>query len=121
MEREATQFWPVYDAHQADLAVIDGRIAKIILDYKEADDRGTLNDTVARKLAEETLAVEDDEGKLRHHYFAKLLEVLPPIKVARYLQIEGQIRAAQRYEITSQVPLIEERRPARSLSSSSGI
>lgn len=111
MEQEATRFWPVYDAYQADLVDIDARIAKIIIDYQEAEGAGMLNDTVARKLAEQVMAVEDDEAKLRHRYFAKLLQVLPPIKVARYLQIEGKIRAAKRYEITSRVPLIEGPQP----------
>lgn len=118
MEKEATQFWPVYDAYQADLATVDARIAKIIIDYQDADGAGVLNDTVARKLAEQVIAVEDEEAKLRHRYFAKLLQVLPPIKVARYLQIEGKIRAAKRYEITSRVPLIEGPQPDLSRASS---
>lgn len=121
MEREASQFWPVYDAYQAELEAIDGRIARIIVDYQVADRTDTLNDKVARKLSEETLAVEDDEAKLRHRYFAKLLQVLPPFKVARYLQIEGEIRAAKRYEITSQIPLIEERKPGLGPASAAGI
>lgn len=118
VEREAIQFWPVYDAYQIDLAAVDARVAGIILDYQEADSTGTLNDTVARKLAEKMLAVEDDEAKLRHRYFAKLLQVLPPVKVARYLQIEGKIRAAKGYEITSRIPLIEERKPDQNHASS---
>lgn len=121
MEREASQFWPIVDAYETDLAAIDTRITRIILDYWQADETGKLNDTLARKLSEEMLAVEDEEAKLRHRYFVKMLEVLPPIKVARYLQIEGKIRAAKRYEITSQIPLIEERKPQHSLTPSAGI
>jgi len=121
VEREAIRFWPVFDAYQAELETIDVRVAGIILDYHDADSASMLNDTVATKLAEQMLAVEDEEAALRHRYFARLLQVLPPVKVARYLQIEGKIRAAKRYEISSQIPLIEERKPERNGAPSSGI
>lgn len=120
-EREATQFWPIYDAYQAELAAVDARVAKIIRDYQQADATGTLNDAAARDLAEEMLAIDNEDANLRRRYFAKLLQVLPPIKVTRYLQIEGKIRAANRYEVTSKIPLMEERKADHSQASSLGI
>ena len=37
---------------------------------------------------------------------ARLLKALPPIKAARYLQLESKIRALQDYDIASTIPLV---------------
>jgi hypothetical protein len=35
------------------------------------------------------------------------MKAVPPLKAARYLQLEGKIRAAQAYEIAETIPLIK--------------
>ena len=40
-------------------------------------------------------------------YVPKLNKAVSAIKVARYLQIENKIRTIVKYELVSQVPLIE--------------
>jgi hypothetical protein len=35
------------------------------------------------------------------------MRVLPPVKAARYLQLESKIRAVQAYDIASTIPLIK--------------
>jgi hypothetical protein len=56
---------------------------------------------------DEVLAIEESEVKLRKTYAEKLSGVLPAKLVARYLQIETKIRAAVRFDIAEQIPLIE--------------
>jgi hypothetical protein len=107
-EEEGARFWPVYDAYQAELEAIDVRAVDLILAYQDADTTHTLDDKTAKQLAEAMLAIDDDDAKLRHRYFEKMLGLLSPIKTARYFQIEGRIRAANRNEITSKIPLMEE-------------
>jgi len=77
------------------------------VDYANADQKGTMTDAVAKKLIKEAIAIEQDEAKARKSVAAKLSPVLPGGKLARYMQIEGKIRAAIRYEPASEIPLVE--------------
>jgi hypothetical protein len=106
-ESEAKGFWPVYDAYQKDLAAINRRIAKLIESYAADYKAKTFTDEKAKKLVNELVAIEKADGKLQASYAPKLNEVLPPIKVARYLQIENKIRAALKYELAANIPLAQ--------------
>jgi hypothetical protein len=53
------------------------------------------------------IAIDDAEAKLRKDYAAKLTAAIPAAKAARYLQIESKIRAAIRYEIAANIPLVQ--------------
>ena len=46
------------------------------------------------------------EAGLKTTYVPKLSKVLPPKKVARYLQVENKIRAAIKYDMADKVPLV---------------
>ena len=104
-ESEAKGFWPVYEQYQKDLAAINQRIGKLIESYA-ADYPKTLTDEKAKKLIDEMVAIEQAEAGLKTSYVPKLSKVLPPKKVARYLQIENKIRAVVKYEIADGVPLV---------------
>lgn len=106
-EAEAKRFWPVYEAYQEDLKKINQRLGKLIVEYAEAYNKGTVPDATAKKLLNEALAIEDAEVKLKRSYVPKLEKVLPEMKVARYIQIENKIRAIIRYELASGIPLVE--------------
>ena len=105
-ESEAKGFWPIYEAYQKDLEAINRRIGKLIESYA-ADYRAmTLTDEKAKLLIDEFVAIEKDEGGLQVSYVPKLSKVLPPTKVARYLQIENKIRAAIKYDLAANIPLV---------------
>jgi hypothetical protein len=104
-EEEAKVFWPVYEAYQVDLHKINERMAKLINEYAVAYNKGAMLDKTARKLIDEAIEIDMDEAKLKKPYVPKLSEVLPGVKVARYLQIENKIRAIVRYELASAIPL----------------
>ncbi len=106
-ESEAKGFWPVYEDYQKDLTAINQRIAKLIESYAEDYRAKTLSDEKAKKLIDESVAIEQAEAGLKASYLPKLSKVLPPKKVARYLQIENKIRAAVKYELAAGVPLAE--------------
>jgi len=105
-ESEAKGFWPVYNQYQKDLAAINKRIAKLIQSYAADYQAQTLTDEKANKLTDELVAIEKAEARLKESYVPKLSKVLPPKKVARYLQIENKIRAVVKYEIADAVPLV---------------
>lgn len=45
-------------------------------------------------------------GLIKRSYLPKLEKAVPPVKVARYIQIENKIRALVRYELASEIPLV---------------
>ena len=106
-ESEAKGFWPVYEQYQKDLIAINQRIGKLIESYAADYRAKTLTDEKAKTLIDELVATEQAEAELKTSYVPKLSKVLPPKKVARYLQIENKIRAGVKYELADKVPLIQ--------------
>jgi hypothetical protein len=105
-ESEAKAFWPVYEAYQKDLGAINRRIGKLIQSYAADYRAQTLTDEKANKLTDELVAIEKAEAGLKGSYVPKLSKVLPPKKVARYLQLENKIRAAVKYDLAGEIPLV---------------
>jgi hypothetical protein len=104
-ETEAKSFWPVYDAYQKDLGALATRTVKLIQDY--AGSYATMTNEIARKLVDESMAIESDRNKLRQTYLPKFRQTLPEIKVARYYQIENKIQAAVNYDLAAGIPLAQ--------------
>jgi hypothetical protein len=102
-ESEGKAFWPVYEKYQDELFLLRSRTAKVIRDY--ADAFGKLSDATARRLLDESIAIESLGVKLRKAYLPKFRQVLPEKKVARYYQIENKIQAALYYDLATQIPL----------------
>lgn len=105
-EVEASKFWPVFDAHQQSLSELNKRRLDNIMAYARAWNDESLDDHLAAKLAEEALAIEDDETGLLKHTYHKLRHAVPATKAVRYLQLESKIRAAVRYEQALDVPIL---------------
>ena len=106
-DAQAKKFWPIYEAYQKELAALNKRLAKVILDYADADAKSAVTDALASKLIKESVAIEQSEAAGRKRLADKLGKVLPGKVAARYLQIESKIRAAVRYELASGIPLVE--------------
>ena len=106
-ESEAKAFWPVYEKYQKDLASIYQRLGKLIESYAAEYRADTLTDEKAKTLVDEMVAIDKADGALPQSYVPTLSKVLPPKKVARYLQIESKIRAALKYELAANIPLVQ--------------
>jgi hypothetical protein len=106
-ESEAKGFWPIYEAYQKDLATINERIAKLIETYASDYRSNTLTDEKAEPLISELVIIQHIDGALQESYAPKLGKVLPAKKVLRYLQIENKIRAALKYELAKNIPLVQ--------------
>jgi len=105
-DTESQAFWPIYDSYQKDLWAINQRTIKLIKSYADAWNSQSLDDTVAKKLLNEWVAIQGSEANLTKTYAAKLSAALPAMKAARYLQIENKIRAVVRYELAANIPLV---------------
>jgi len=106
-DAEGKVFWPVYDAYQKDLQQINQRLTTMILAYADAYNKGPVANDVAKKLLDESLAIDDAEAKLKSSSAPKILAVLPATKAARYIQVENKIRAAVRWELAANIPLVQ--------------
>ena len=106
-DSEAKGFWPIYDAYQKDLQKINHQIENLLESYAADLEGKSLTDAKAKRLIAESVAIEQEEAKLKSTFAPKLSKVLPPKKVARYLQIESKIRAVVKYDLATGVPLVE--------------
>jgi len=106
-DTEAKEFWPIYEAYQKELHQINKRLANIIDTYALEYSNNKLSNRTAKKLLHEYLVIELAEVKLKQLYVPKFEEVLPAIKVARYIQIETKTHAVLYYELAGRIPLIE--------------
>lgn len=104
-DAEAKAFWPIYENYQNELFLLRSRTAKLIKDYGEA--YKDMNNEKAKRLLDESMAIESLGLKLRQTYLPKFRQVLSDKKVARYYQIENKIQAALYYELAVQIPLVQ--------------
>ena len=105
-DQESKEFWPYYEGYQKKLEQLNSHMGGIINEYAEAYNKGSVPDAVAKKIINEALKTEGAEVIMRREYAEKLTKVLPATKVARYLQMESKIRAAIKYDLAANIPLM---------------
>jgi hypothetical protein len=108
-DAEAKRFWPIYDAYQRDLDVVNRRRTVATLGLIGLDK--PISDLYARNLSNEWLAADEAEIKLRRTLQNRLMRgvptrILPPKKAAAYMQLEAKIRAMQDYDVAATISLI---------------
>lgn len=104
---EAKKFWPVYEEYQKDLHKVDQRLLNLLQSYAADYRNKSLTDEKAQKLLDEWIAIENDDARRRASYVPKVMQVLPPKKAARYLQIEHEYRIVIKYDLAATVPLVQ--------------
>jgi hypothetical protein len=105
-DQESKAFWPLYEGYQKDLEQLNRHLSGLINEYAEAYNKGSVAEDVAKDLINESLKTEGAEVKMRREYAEKLAKVLPATKVARYLQMENKIRAAIKFDLAANIPLM---------------
>jgi Spy/CpxP family protein refolding chaperone len=104
-DAEAKRFWPIYDAYQRTLNET-GQRRSVALESLMFRDKKMTN-LAAKRLVTELMAIDDAESKARRTLRNRLMRALPPLKAARYLQIEDKMQAIRDYDIAANVPLIQ--------------
>jgi hypothetical protein len=104
-EEESAIFWPVHKQYRYSVNLTNDRLVKLI--KKFADNYDNLSDEMASELMIDSLDIEEDKLILKRMYTEKLLDVLPPNKVARFFQLENKMDAYMRVGLTEGVPLIK--------------
>jgi hypothetical protein len=106
-EKEAQQFWPVYDRYTADLIKVNDTKYKLIQDYMQ--NRNQLTDSQANTWAEQWLQVDQETVALRQKYLPDFRRVLPGRKAALYEQLDRRTQLIIDLQLASQIPLLEPR------------
>jgi hypothetical protein len=65
-----------------------------------------MTNLAAKRLVTEMAVIDDTEAKARGTLRNRVMRALPPVKVARYLQLEDKIQAIRDYDIAATVPLV---------------
>ena len=103
-DAEASRFWPIYETYQRSLLETNRRrnVALEALMFREKQ----ITNLAAKRLVGELMAIDDAEAKARRTLRNRLMRALPPVKAARYLQLEDKLQAIRDYDIASAVPLV---------------
>ena len=106
LELDATQsaaFWPVYKKYEAELATIGDQRYAAIKDY--AAHYGSLTDAKATELSDKALALEEQRLALVKRYAGEFRKIVPPVKVARWVQTEMALNKIVDLRVAAEVPL----------------
>ena len=104
---ESRPFWPLYKEYRAEAAKLDDRLAKIILDYGASYKQQNVSDEQAEQMLSDYLILEQERLDLKEGYVTKFQQILPPIKVTRYFQLENKLDAVIDYDLAGNIPLVE--------------
>lgn len=99
---EEADFWPVYDAHQSQLADLVLRRRAAATAYARI---ASLGEDQATELAEEMAEIDMEEARLNEQTYSRMSRVLPATKALKYLQLERQLSTLLRYELAANTPL----------------
>ena len=101
--KQGHPFWTLYERYQKEISKVHARTRKMIKLF--AKNHAIFTDQEAKALLDEYVSIEADSAKLKKDWVAKFLAVMPPVKVARYYQLESKFSAMFRYQLAQKIPL----------------
>lgn len=105
--QEAAAFWPAYDAYVAELQAVRERRVKMIRRYLKAYNEGSVTEEFAITLIEEDIAIKADFLRVRNKHIDIIRKILPPLKAARFYQLENKLDAEINGQLARELPLID--------------
>jgi len=105
-DKEAEQFWPVYDQYTAELVKINDQKYAAIKQYAQNYD--TLTDDQAVTLTRQALEVDGSVSQLRLKYIPLFRKVISGKKTATFFQLDRRLVGLIDLQLASQIPLVEQ-------------
>jgi len=105
-DKEAEQFWPVYDQYTAELVKINDQKYAVIKQYAQNYD--TLTDDQALTLTRQALEVDGSVSQLRLKYIPLFRKVISGKKTATFFQLDRRLVGLIDLQLASQIPLVEQ-------------
>ena len=104
-DEQAGKFWPVYSAYRAEIKPLGDRQIALIQGY--ADNYGSVTDEYATAMLTEFLDIREQALQIQKRYVPRFAEVLPPVLVARFYQIENKLDAIIAYDVAMSIPVLQ--------------
>ena len=104
-DKEAQQFWPIYDQYTAELVKINDQKYAAIKQYAQNYD--TLTDDQAVTLTRQALEVDGSVAQLRQKYIPLFRKVISGKKAATFFQLDRRLVMLIDLQLASQIPLVE--------------
>jgi hypothetical protein len=104
-DKEAEQFWPVYDQYTAELVKINDKKYAALKEY--AQQYQTLTDDQAETLIKQSLEVDREVSDLRLKYVPVFRKVLSGKKTALFFQLDRRLVMLIDLQLSSEIPLVE--------------
>jgi len=104
-DKEAEQFWPIYDQYTAELVKINDQKYASIMQF--AEDYATLTDDQAANLTRQLLEVDGSVAQLRIKYIPIFRRVISGKKTALFFQLDRRLVMLIDLQLASQIPLVE--------------
>jgi hypothetical protein len=104
-DKEAEQFWPIYDQYTAELVKINDQKYAVIKQYAQNYD--TLTDDQAVTLTRQVLDVDGSVAQLRQKYIPVFRKVISGKKTATFFQLDRRLVMLIDLQLAAQIPLVE--------------
>lgn len=104
-DKEAEQFWPIYDQYTAELVKINDKKYSAIKQFAENYD--TLTDEQAESVTKPALEVDSEVAQLRLKYVSIFRKVISGKKTALFFQIDRRLVMLIDLQLASEIPLVE--------------
>jgi hypothetical protein len=105
-DKEAEQFWPIYDQYTAELVKINDKKYAVIKQYAQNYD--TLSDDQAMALMKQAIEVDGSVSQLRLRYMPIFSKVISGKKTATFFQLDRRLVGIIDLQLASQIPLVEQ-------------
>lgn len=105
-DKEAEQFWPVYDQYTNELVAINNKKYAAIKQYAQNYD--TLTDDQALDLTKQALEVDQEVSQLRMKYIPIFKKVISGKKTALFFQLDRRLVMLIDVQLSSAVPLVQQ-------------
>jgi hypothetical protein len=104
-QEEKEKFWPLYREYREAMASVGDKRLAVIVEY--ANNIDSMTESLAKKLLDQSFAVEKEAIKVKQKWVGKFRQILPQTKVVRLMQIENRMDAMVDLKIAEGVPLME--------------
>jgi len=102
---EAVAFWPIYKKYEGEYTKLGDDKVALIKDF--AASYNQMTDAKAAELVNRVFDLQDRSTQLKKKYYQEFAKVLPPVKAARWVQVQNQIERLIDLQVTAQLPLIQ--------------
>jgi Zn-dependent M32 family carboxypeptidase len=105
-DKEAEQFWPVFEKYTDELMAINNKKYAALKEYAQSYD--SLTDQQAEKLTRDALDVDQSVAQLRERYIPIFEKVISPKKTAAFIQIDRRLVLLIDIQLSSSIPLVQQ-------------